>query len=814
MYLAHLIIENVNYSREQTLRDHCRNVAEYARESMEPVGFGTCAYLAGLLHDGKGTEKFQTYLRQSAEWQAYDEGKIEKPQDARPVRGTVNHTFAGMIYLMDKFHDMEDLNGSLTAEMISCAISSHHGLFDCMSLDGENGFVHRIRADKRADIQYEQAKDAFEREVSSREEIEELFQKACLEVQNFMETFSQYSGNADDIFMQLSMAVRMLSSALMYADRRDTAEFMNETAYGDISGNWKQDIHNFEEKYQKLNAAPGSGNISPLNRARQDISDQCRTFAKQSGGIYRLNVPTGGGKTLSSLRYALYHADQYKKKKIIYVIPLLSIIDQNAAEIESYLPGETILEHHSDVAREDMTEGELREYDLLRDRWEAPVIITTLVRILDIFCSDKTSAVTRLRALADTVMIFDEVQSVPIKTLALFNSALNFLADFCGTTVILCSATQPEFNTLKSYSLHISDKRMISLTDAQYQIFRRQRYHDLSSEEISLDELYTRSVEIVQGQNPLMVVCNTKSEAGQLYRKLKENQDNILVMHLSAGMCKAHRKRVIEDVRDELTSIQDQKETRRFILVTTQIVEAGVNMSFRSVIRVLAGNDNLVQAGGRCNRSNEYESGDVYLMRIQGENASLRQLPDIRNAQSAMIDTVYQFRRKNEFDPEAPAFISEYYRKLFRKTEFDRDILYPFRYKTGTKYFIADLLSNKTVIDGDDQFLMQQPFKTAGEYFKVFEENTYEVIVPFEEGRELIERLKYFDKAGAMVPAELYRKTGDYSVQIFEWQKKQLEDNGMLENFSGGHFYYLNPRAYDEAGLHVDAEWNVNDFMV
>lgn len=814
MYLAHFVIDHDKGNREQTLREHCRNVAEYASECMETAGFGACAFLAGLLHDGKGTEKFQTYLRQSAAWSAFDEGKIEKPRFTRPQKGSVNHTFAGTIYLMDKHHDMEDPNRALTAEILSCAISAHHGLFDCMSLDGENGFVHRIREDRRAEIQYEQAKYVFEHEVSSPEEIDELFEKSCLEVQDFLKALPRYSDNADSIFMQLSMAVRMLASALMYADRRDTAEFMDESRYGDIQGNWENDIRDFEEKYRKLNVSVGSGNISPLNRTRRDISEQCRKFADNPGGIYRLNVPTGGGKTLSSLRYSLYHAKQFKKKKIIYIIPLLTIIDQNAAEIESYLPEETILEHHSDIAREDMTEGELREYDLLRDRWEAPVIITTLVQILDVFFSDKTSAVTRLRALANSVMIFDEVQSVPMKTLAMFNSALNYLADFCGTTVILCSATQPEFNSLKSYPLHISDKRMISLTDEQYQIFRRQKYHDLSGKEITLDELAARSVDIVQRQNPLMVVCNTKSEARQLYRTLTEEQQDLLVMHLSAGMCKAHRKKVIEAVRGELSLIQDKKDFRRFILVTTQIVEAGVNMSFRSVIRILAGNDNLVQSGGRCNRSNEYESGDVYLMRVQGENTSLRQLPDIRNAQSAMVDTVYQFRRNDEFDPEAPAFISEYYRKLFRKTESDREILYPFQYKTGMKYFMAALLSNRLSIDADEQFLLHQPFKTAGEYFKVFEENTYEVIVPFEEGRELIESMKYFEKSGAMVPAELYRKAGDYSVQIFEWQKKKLDDNRMLENYSGGHFYYLNQKAYDESGLNAEAKWDMDDFMV
>lgn len=283
--------------------------------------------------------------------------------------------------------------------------------------------------------------------------------------------------------------------------------------------------------------------LTPINQLRLEIADQCRDFAKVQPGIYRLNVPTGGGKTLSSLRYSLYHARNYHKKRIIYVIPLLSIIDQNAEELESYLPNERVLEHHSDVVIEKKHSDELEQYDLMKDRWTAPVIITTMVQILDILFSAKTQTIARMRALCDSVMIFDEVQSVPVKTLMMFNSAINFLAAQCRTTVILCSATQPEFESLKEFPLNVSDKIMVRLEQKQLQLFKRHDYHIVSDDELEIGEVIEKAVQIEKQQNPLMIVCNTKSEAIQIYQGLRDRVDGTVnIRHLSASMCKEHRK--------------------------------------------------------------------------------------------------------------------------------------------------------------------------------------------------------------------------------------------------------------------------------
>ena len=795
MYLAHLIIDSNGNRREQTLREHCRNVAQYTSECMKTIGLQACGMLAGLLHDGKGTDKFQTYLKQAAIYTACERGYIAKSDLGQPSRGSVNHTFAGTIYLFDKYHKGTDFCADLTVEVISCAISSHHGLFDCMSLDGKNGFEHRVKDVDRIKIQYEQAKEAFENEISSVEELEKLFSEAQNEISVLVKRFSDHYFQKDStstqiinfVYMQISLLVRMLTSALIYADRRDTAEFYDQKNYEDKIADWNENIIFFEKKYNALSSGQTGGNDDAINIVRSEISRQCMEFAENPEAIYRLNVPTGGGKTLSSLRYALHHAAKFQKKKIIYVIPLLTIIDQNASDIKEYLKEKTVLEHHSDVVREDMNQEKLKEYDLLKDRWSAPVIITTLVQILE--------------------------KSVPLNMLALFNSALNFLAWYCGTTIILCSATQPEFNTFRKYPLDISDKTMVSLQCSEMQVFKRQQYHNLCEREISLDELTALALRIVRKQNPLMIVCNTKSEAINLYKGLSKHTD-LQVMHLSAGMCKAHRKKVIDVIKMKLSEIQTHAKDERFVLVTTQLVEAGVNLSFRSVIRLLAGNDNLVQSAGRCNRSNEYQCGDVYLVRLQGEASSLRQLPDIVKAKEALLNTIHDLQDKCGFVPESKEFIADYYKRLFKQMELDKVILYPFNDKDNKTWYMVSLLENSLGIDKDVTYCLHQPFASVGRYFKVFDESTFDVMVPYGEGKKLIEQMRFLDCHNLPVPVAMLRKSSDYIIQIYEWQKKKLEGKGLLEYDKEGHFYYLNSRAYNEAGLDIEAELTAEELAI
>lgn len=816
-YLAHIKYESGTNKRIQTLEDHCKKVGEYASDSLSVCGFSVCGKLAGLLHDmGKGRSGFQKYLEQSAVYEAYQKGYAEQPDFPEPSRGSEIHTFQGCIYLLDKYHDKGDSLADLTSEMIACTIGSHHGLFDCQTLDGKNGFLHRINYDRQR-LQYNETVSFFENHISDSQLTDSLFEKAKKEVQNYLQKLGTVADDSENyVWYELSMAVRLLVSTLMYADRRNTAEFCDSFLYPDFKGNWKRDIDIFEDKYSRIEQ------LKPIDKVRSDISGQCRQFADEPSGIYRLDVPTGGGKTLSSLRYALYHAEKYKKKKIFFVIPLLTILDQNAQTIREYLPDEIILEHHSDVVMEEMDDHELEQYDLMRDRWTAPVIITTMVRILDILFGSKTGDITRMRALCNSIIIFDEVQSVPNKMISLFTGAVNFLSDFCRTDVILCSATQPAFEKTV-YPLHLIRKSPVTLTPEQLMAFNRHTYHFLEDGRIMMEEEIARSAQHLSAPGrPLMIVCNTKSEAVIIYTILRDScREDMVIRHLSAGMCKAHRKKIIDETDMILKDIQSGESQTAFILVTTQIVEAGVDLSFRSVIRLEAGDDNLVQAAGRCNRSGEYGAGDVYMVRIKGEDNRLRNLPDIREAKTSMDDTLALYGRHYEFDPEDSDFISKYYNTLYMRLREEGQTLFPFDYKDQT-FRIGNILANELEpSEKNKKYGLNQPFLTAGENFKVFDDNTYTVLVPYGEGEELIDRIKHILAYDGNVPMNLLSEAGDYSVQIYEWQKRKLEENGMLYNIfedscgtRGDKIFAVYPAAYnEECGIDTEACFQSTDFI-
>lgn len=837
MNIAHLYIdERTRKERSQSLRDHNRRVGEYTAQALESVGFPSLGMLAGILHDGKGTQKFQNYIRNAAE------GK-------KVQRGSVNHTFAGCIYILERYHGgvalengntvhKESLCGGadrrkmemskLTSEMIAYAVGAHHGLFDCVSYDGRNGFLHRLEAN-RDQIEYAQAEYSFEHEISDPEEIDFLFRSAVDEVDAYFTKLQQHlrdlsAGIHDNRILNdfsvgyqkaiTSVLVRMVSSAIMYADRRDTAEFSAQKAFGDITGLWDVDLRFLENKIA------GFDHESSINHVRQLISDQCRVFAEKEPGIYRLNVPTGGGKTLAVLRYALAHALKYHKKKIIFVAPLLTIIDQNAKVIRDSLPRkETILEHHSDVVMEGKSRDEADQYDVMRDRWSAPVIITTMVQLLEILFSDKTQSVARMRALCDSVIVFDEVQSLPRKTLQIFNIAMNFLAGFCGSTIILSSATQPALEGL-NFPLNVSSEEMVRLTESELGVFKRCRIENrISKYGSTIEDIAGFCLNRASQDQSVLVICNTKREAKQLFEKIREDADSETdVVHLSASMCKAHRKKVLETVFSLLGRIQKrfsgattEDNGRRLILISTQLVEAGVDFSFHTVLRVLAGDDNIVQSAGRCNRSNEYGNGNFFIVKLRGEN--LKGLPDIQSAQEAMTETLY---RNSGMAVDSPEFVRDFYLNMYEASSSSRITEYPLE---GDLHTYARLLAGDLkpiyISQKSRQYVLRQPFETMGREFRVFEDATEDVLVPYGKGKEIIYFLRNcmpyeFDEIHKSI-----KEASEYSVKIYEWQKKKLEEKGLLEHLMDDHVLAVGERAYSVLfGLDDQTEYKAEDMIL
>lgn len=441
----------------QTVQEHCRNTADYASTSLSTVGLYNCAYLAGLLHDmGKFTEEFKHYLESAV-------------LDSKPsARGSVNHTFAGVRFMLENYHSISHTanNGvisDLCAELIAYAVGAHHGLFDCMDEKLRSGFDHRMTSD----IAYDEARENFLALCSDRHELDKLFLNASSELESVIlkidELQDRDSTGAEGWFY-FGLLSRLILSSVIEGDRRDTAEFISmrqplkQKTDEERHKMWAGALEHMEHRLSSFK------HDTPIQFSRQRISQICVNFAEKPSGVYQLNVPTGSGKTLSSLRFALAHAARWNKSRIIFTSPLLTILEQNAKVIRSFVGDDRlILEHHSNVICNTDRAEILDQMALLEDSWQSPIIITTLVQLLNTLFSGKTSCIRRFQSLCDSIIIIDEVQTVPSKMLTLFNLAVNFLSDICGATVVLCSATQPCLNAA-AHPLIAEPKDMVPLT--------------------------------------------------------------------------------------------------------------------------------------------------------------------------------------------------------------------------------------------------------------------------------------------------------------------------------------------------------------
>ncbi|MDD3693246.1 MAG: CRISPR-associated endonuclease Cas3'', partial [Oscillospiraceae bacterium] len=431
-HLAHITTINGKRS-EQTIRQHSLNTAKYAGDKMKSSGLYYTAYLAGLIHDmGKFSCKFGQYLED-----AYNGKDV--------VRGSINHTFAAVIYLFEKFHICKPQGfETLACEIIAFASGSHHGEFDCVDTNSKSGFEHRIYKDK-IEICYNEAVTNFLIECADEKEIDRLFGLAKDEITSlFHKMRMDFNSSSQKVSFLVGMLARMVLSSVIEGDSRDTAEFMSGIKNDQITPTkemWDRQLEYLENKIKKFAAD------TPINCSRAYISDKCKDFAMRGNGIYKITVPTGGGKTLSTLRYALSHAKEHNKSRVIFIIPLLSVLEQNSKVINSYIKDKDLItEHHSNVVKTTENAEQFDKYELLSDTWDTPIIISTLVQLLNMLFSNKTTAIRRMCSLTNSVIVIDEIQSLPRNITDMFNMAINFLAYYCNTTVVLSSATQPCFD--------------------------------------------------------------------------------------------------------------------------------------------------------------------------------------------------------------------------------------------------------------------------------------------------------------------------------------------------------------------------------
>lgn len=790
--------------QKQLLSNHLKNVQHIAEQHGAKIGIPHVTGLAGMLHDmGKYCDAFQEYLEEAA-----------MNPNQPPKRGSVDHSTAGGKYLMDTFHSKY----SFLIECVANAIYSHHGqLKDMVNTDGESPFLKRKDYKDNKEIEFEKVKERFFQDMYPEEYIKNYVDEAakeCDQIARKLIKMKKIKGEKEFqiLFRKvLSFITLYTFSALLDADRTDSRQFEEnrlEEPYN--TKNLFEEFKNLLEDYlEELEEKSIPNEITLL---RQQMSNMCRDKGDFPTGIYTLSIPTGGGKTLASLRFALNHALKHSKERIIYVVPFTTIIEQNAEEVRNILEAKDyLLEHHSNVIEDEKWDDEQVDFEtyqkrkqikLAKDNWDAPIIFTTMVQFLNTFYNGKSRNIRRLHNLSNSIIIFDEVQSIPVNCVSLFNEALNFLKDVGNSTILLCTATQPALQYVQK-NISVDGELINDLSTVAKSFKRTDIINHLKDGGWTSEDLAEFVQEQLESVNSVLVIMNTKSVVKRLYQALKDN--DVTVIHLSTSMCAAHRKEIIGEMREML------KRKVKLICISTQLIEAGVDVSFECVIRSLAGLDSIAQAAGRCNRHGEVERRNVYI--INHSEEVLNKLPTIQKGGFESSKILKDIENDSSlFDGEllSERAMTIYFRNFYQ--EFEPYLDYPT--PVGKNIYEMLLGCNSEFLEEfkeEQNLWMVASFETAAKYFEVIDSKTHSVLVPYGRGKELIADLNNGEKLENVT--QFFKEAQQYTVNVFDHGLNRLIQNGLLEKveFKYASLYIAKESAYDEQyGLSVEGEARLN----
>ena len=812
-YIAHV---RKSDGQPQSLQTHLIETAEIAKLLAAKLDLDQAGELLGLMHDfGKYSQDFQEYIKSVT-------GINPDADDyVLPNGKKIDHSTAGAQWVyreLRKFGAAQGI-GELFGQMLGLCIASHHGegLIDC--LDDEGNAVWKKRFEKDDELTHlaeceQNADEAVQQKA--RELVGENLIRSLLKA--VKPILSDPASNDKIKEFYLGCLTRFLFSCLIDADRINSSDFERE-AQKEVrrlteKPDWQSAIDKLEAKLAGFENRPVE-EIKPIDEIRRKISDDCLKRAADSQGIYTLTVPTGGGKTLASLRYALHHAQKHHLDRIIYIIPYTSIIDQNAQAVREILGEDWVLEHHSNLEPEKQSWQD----KLLSENWDKPIVFTTMVQFLDAWFGGGTRGARHIHPMTNAVLIFDEIQTLLVKCVHLFCNVLNWLTTFGKSTAVLCTATQPLLGESGLQNFPEGKRESIAArgllkqpahaeimgTDEQ----REELYQKLSRVEIrfnekaggwNVKEAGTFLLKQFQTTPSCLFIVNTKKWAQELYQYCKgQNVPPETLFHLSTNQCAAHRKAIFDTIKGRL------KNKEPVICISTQLIEAGVDISMACVIRALGGLDSIAQAAGRCNRHGEKKGkGQVWVLNLQEQDFT-RILPDIQAGKTHAERVSRDFAGQDILQPEAMKRYFEYY-------FYQRSDEMAYSVKNSTTGSLLDWLSDNALNPYGEKNnkrskplpLLMQSFKSAGRAFQTIDAPTHAVIVPYGEGTELIAKL-----CGEWDPKEMYdakKKAQRYSVNVFPnvWDKLQKE-NALHETIEGSGIYYLKERYYnDEFGLSLD----------
>jgi CRISPR-associated endonuclease/helicase Cas3 len=794
----------------QDLWTHLKETAFLAGKFASKIDLGLPGELLGLLHDvGKATYEVYQYLGSAT-------GVIDPDEDeyidAKGKKGKIDHSSAGAQIIYRYFADKG--NESLLAlQILTLAIASHHsGLIDCITPDGQDNFSRRMN---KPDGKTRTNEALTNLDPLIKQKIEELLSnKDLINVLNQkLVSLKEDNDSNESSMLKVGLLLKFLFSCLIDADRLNTADFeFPENAKIRNQGEyipWPvliERLNLYLRRFENQNEEK-TETREKVDALRQEISNHCLDFSTRPKGLYQLTVPTGGGKTLSSLRFALNHACEHKMDRIIYIIPYTSIIDQNAEKAREVLEDRTaegsclnniVLEYHSNLTPDEETTRQ----KLLSENWDAPVVFTTMVQFLETLFGYGTRNARRMHQLAKAVIIFDEIQTLPVKCVHLFNVAIRFLIKGCESTVVLCTATQPLLDKVKpgQRALQISpeqqmmpDVRKLFKELKRVEVFDRRKIGGWSEGEVT--EL---AEEELLETGSVLIIVNTKKAAIALFQLL-QNHPPAQVYHLSTYMCPAHRLKVLESIKECL------EREKPVICVSTQLIEAGIDIDFGSVIRYLAGLDSIAQAAGRCNRNGARTIGRVFVINPQEE--SLNSLKDIKIGRDKAERILEEFKTNPEqFEGDILGLqaMERYYLYYFHERNEEMC------YKVGSASVVGrsdnlfELLStNKLSVDAYHRnnqnyppIFLRQSFMAASKSFHPIDSPTQGIIVPYgAEGKRIIT-----DLCAAYDLEKQYRllkAVQRYSVNVYANMFEKLANQKIIyEVQKGAGVFYLDAQYY------------------
>lgn len=681
-YYAHVRESSDGNKEYQTVAKHLIGTAKLCRAFAAAFGAEKDGELVGTAHDiGKCTAGFQDRLLNGG-----------------PV---VDHATAGAIACAKRGN-----------RYVSACVAGHHG--------GLQDFGN-MRTARRDDGTF------YGRLLKGREE-------GCLEhcgesgVALPMATISAAQGLNT---LQASFWTRMLYSCLVDADFLDTERFMN----GERDRGGCDDMAALLARLRAY-IEPWQTPTTELNRLRCEILNTCMEAGRKPKGVYTLTVPTGGGKTVTSLAFALRHAVEHGMRRVIYVIPYTSIIDQNAQVFRDILGSGNVLEHHSGV-QFDLFDGAPAEdvrKALATENWDMPVVVTTAVQLFESMYAARSSRCRKLHNLANSVIIFDEAQMLPLPHLRPCVAAMASLAEQFHSTVVLCTATQPSLDDLlHTYAPDRPVTELCPQTAALYDRFRRVTFRQVGT---LTDEALA---EHLGGQRQVLCIVNSRKAAQSLYALLPPEGS----YHLSTLMIPAQRQALLVEIRERLRRDEPCR------VVSTSLIEAGVDVDFPAVYRELAGLDSVMQAAGRCNREGKRPADESVVTIFERT-----ELPPLlfQTAIGAAREALEEDR-----EPAAPETMARYFHSL--------------RGLTG------DALDKQGVIKAFTQGIegCEFPFRTVAETFHLIDQNTYTVYIPYGEGATLLRQLQDGECSKG-----LYRKLGRYAVSVYDKHFQALHHAGAL----------------------------------